>query len=358
MANYRAWAAATIIALIGGGGLYLHQKTEPPAKPVEEKTERPAPKQAHGFGIIDLDKIQLHHPDGEKLSELQATELRLRLELNEAMRVVQLPKPVPPDVNEKVFDEAAWQKNAQAVISQLAEIESRKKLAEDEYRKKSEPSYIERRNKIRDEFLNENLNIQLKLQNADNLHLTQEQINELLKQLEKVEFERNAAQKKLLDEWMAEIAKYVEESTAADEARLRAEAERLQREVDEQARQKQEEVAERNRELMERSIREIEERQVRRQELLTELRQVGDERAELERKILNSISEKAAMLASAYRLEMVLVKRVPFDDEKFLLKRQQMNFELKAPEHGGAIIFATEQTRDLTDELIKEMNRR
>ena len=358
MAIYKSWTAAAALAALIGGGLYVHETAQPPPKPVEDKNEKPAPRQAQGIGIIDLDKIQREHPDGEKLAQLQATELRLRLELNEAMRVVQLPKPKPPDVNEKVFDEAAWQKNAQIIISQLAELEQRKKLLADEYRKKSEPSYRERRDRVRDEFLNENLNIQLKLQNADNLHLTQEQINELLKQLERVEFERNAAQKKLLDEWMAEIEKFVIDSTADEEAHLKAEAERLQQEADEQSRQKQSEVAERNRQLMDQAIRDIEERQTRRQELLTAVQQVGNERAELEQKIFQSIADKAAMLASVYRLELVLVKREAFDEEKFLLRRPKKNFELKAPEHTGAVIFATNKTRDLTDELIKEMNRR
>lgn len=357
MANYRAWTAATFVALIGGG-FYFHHTTEPPAKPVEEKVERPASKEAEGVGVIDLDEIQNHHPDGEQLAELQATELRLRLELNEAMRVIQLPKPAPPEINEKVFDEAAWQKNAQEVMSQLAELEMRKKLMAEEYRKKSEPQYIERRNKVRDEFMNEHLNIQLKLQNADNLHLTQEQVDELVKQLEDVEFRRNSAQKKLLEQWMAEIEKFVIDSTAAEEARLKAEAERLQREVDEQSRKKQEEVAERNRQQMEQSIRDIESRQVRRQELLSSVQRVGNERAELEQKILNSIVDKAMMLASVHRLELLLVKRAPFDDEKFRLKRLRMNFELKAPEHTGAVIFTTKKTLDLTDELIKEMQRR
>ena len=356
MSNYRAWTAATIIALIGGG-LYFHETTEPPAKPVEEKAERSAPKEAQGVGVIDLDEIQKHHPDGEKLAELHATELRLRLELNEAMRVIQLPKPAPPAVNEKVFDEAAWQKNAQEVMSRLAELEMRKKLMVEEYRKKSEPQYIERRNKVRDDFMTENLNIQLKLQNADNLHLTQEQINELLKQLEDVEFRRNAAQKKLLDEWMAEIEKFVVDSTSAEEARLKSEADRLQREADEQSRQKQSEVAERNRKQMEQSIHDIEERQTRRQELLSSVQKIGNERAELEQKILNSIVDKAMMLASVHKLELLLVKRAPFDEEKFWLKRPQKNFELKAPEHTGAVVFPTKKTLDLTDELIKEMKR-
>lgn len=355
MANYKAWAAATAITALLGGGLYFHQK--PPAEPVEEKITEPAPRESHGVGIIDIEKIQRAHPDGEQLAELQATELRLRLELDEAMRVVQLPKPKPPETDEKIFDEAAWQKNAQAVISQLAELESRKKMAAEEYRRQSEPKYIEKRNKIRDEFLNENLNIQLKLQNADNLHLSQDQINELLKQLEAVELARNEAQKKLLDEWLTEIKKFAEESVAADEERLKAESERLQQEVEAQARKKQEDVTERNRNLMEQATREIEERQTRRRELLTAVQEIGAQRAALEQKIFDSIVDKATMLATVYRLELLLAKRDPVGDEKFSLQKESWTFELKPPEHVGAEIFVTKQTRDLTDELIKEMNR-
>ena len=171
--------------------LYFYSTPEP-VKPTENKIEKPAPNQ--GVGIIDIEKVHAAHPDGEQLEQLRAIELRLRLELHEAMRISELPKPKPPETNTEVFDEATWQKNAQIVISQLAELERKKKLAAEEYRKNSEPRYIEERNKIRDQFANEQLNIQLKLQNADNLRLKQEEINELSKRLEEIEFERNKLQ--------------------------------------------------------------------------------------------------------------------------------------------------------------------
>ena len=265
--NYRALAAAIATILIGGG-LYFYHAPEKPAEPEEKKIDKPAQK-IQGFGLIDIEKIQAAHPDGELLKNLQATELRLRLELNEAMRVVEMPKPEPPKINEKVFDEAAWQKNAQEVISQLAELESRKKLAAEEYRKKSEAHYLEERNKIRDKYVNENFNIQLKLRNADNLRLKPEEIDELTARLDKLEFDRNAEQKALLDKWLAEIEKYAEESVAADEARLKAESERLRAEVEAQARQKEFDVTERNKKIMEEALREMENRQVRRRELLS-----------------------------------------------------------------------------------------
>ena len=354
--NYKAVAAAMLILI--GGGLYFYGSPKISTEPVETKTEKPAQKKSQGFGIIDIEKIQAAHPDGEYLDELRARELRLRLELNEAMRIVELPKPEPPETNKEVFDEAAWQKNAQIVVSQLAELESRRKAALEEYRKKSEPRYIEERNKIREQFFNEQFNVQLKLQNADNLQLTQEQINELQQKIEEIEFERNRLQKELLEKWLAEIEKYANDSVAEDEVRLKAEADRLKAEVEVQTRQKEEDVTERNKKLMEDSLRNMEDRQIRRRELLTELNEVGRERAELEKKILNAIVDKATMLAAVYRLEMVFVKRNPDDNyDKILPRHIEWNFELKPPEKTGAVIFPGKEARDLTNDLIKEMNR-
>ncbi len=352
--NYWALAIAAMFALLGGG-LYFYETSKVPAEPVEEKKIE-QPVQKRGVGIIDIEKIQAAHPDGEELDYLRSTELRLRLELNEAMKTVELPKIPPPETNTEVFDEAAWQKNAQIVVSQLAELESRKKLAAEEYRQKSEPRYLEERDKITGEYLNENLNIQLKLQNADNLQLTQEQIDELLKRLDEVEFERNRVQKELLDKWMAEIKTYADESVAKDAERLKAEAERLRQIVEEQAHKKESDVTERNKKLMEDALREMEDRQIRRQELLSELNEVSRERAALEKKIFDSIVDKATMLAAVNRLDMVFVKRSPIE-EKFSLHRIDWNLELKPPERVGAVIFSGKNARDLTDDLIKEMNR-
>lgn len=351
--DYRVLTA--LMFLLIGGGLYFYQTPKMPAEPVDNKVEKPI-QENRGVGIIDIEKIQAAHPEGELLEELQATELRLRLELNEAMRVVTLPKIEPPETDKEVFDEATWQKNAQLVVSQLAELENRRKAAAEEYRKNSEPHYIEERNKIREGYLNEQLNIQLKLDNADNLHLTQEQINELIKQLEKVQFERNQHQKELLEKWKAEIVEYADNSVAEEKKKLKAEAERLRAIVEEQTRKKEADVTERNRKLMEDALREMEDRQIRRRELLAELNEVSRERAELEKKILDSIVDKATMLAAVNRLEMLFVKRSP-DEPKIFRRSIEWNFKLKSPEKVGAAVFPGKDAKDLTADLIKEMNR-
>lgn len=353
--KYRVLAA--IITILIGGGLYFYSTpTPPPEEPADNKFEEPKPNQ--GVGIIDIEKIQAAHPDGEQLKDLQATELRLRLELHEAMRITELPRPQPPTTSKEIFDEATWQKNAQIVISQIAELESKKKKAAEEYRKNSEPHYIEERNKIRDIFANEQLNIQLKLQNADNLRLPQEKVDELTKRLEEIQLERNKLQLELLKKWTAEIEQYAENSIAEEKTRLQAEAERLRQEVEEQSRQKESEVTQRNKKLMEDSLREMENRQGRRREILTALQEVSRERAELEKKILNSIVDKATMLAAVNRLEMVLVKHESKPSDKVLGRGVKWNFDFKEPEHVGAIIIAGKKSKDLTDDLIKEMGRK
>ena len=105
--DYRVWAAI-LTALIGGGLYYYGTPQQQTSAPVEKETQKPAP--TRGVGVIDIEKIQAAHTEGELLDELRAKELRLRLELDEAMRVVELPKPEPPETDEEVFDEAAWQK--------------------------------------------------------------------------------------------------------------------------------------------------------------------------------------------------------------------------------------------------------
>ncbi len=351
--NYRALAVAVITAIIGGG-LWLYGTPKSPADSTDKKIDKPEIREIHGVGLINIEKIQAAHPEGEHLQQLQATELRLRLELNEAMKIVELPRPQPP---EQVFDESTWQKNAQIVISQLAELESRKKLAAEEYQKKSEPHYLEERDKIREKFMNEQLNIQLKLRNEDLLELSQEEVDKMNERLDQIEFERNSLQRELYERWLAEIKEYSKNAFAEDEAKLKAEYEKLQAVMEEQTRKKESDVNLRNRKLMEDALHDMEQRQVRRRELLTELNEVSRERAELEQKILDSIVDKATMLAAVNRLEMVLVKRNVSPDENFLSRRIDWSFNLKSPEHVGAAIFPGKDSLDLTDHLIKEMNR-
>ena len=326
---------------------------EPPPK---IKVERPKPVEetdsVHGFGIIDLEQIQKNNPAGDELKELNAREIRLKLELNEVMRPVIPPK--LPEIDITPFEESAREKNMQNLISQLSEIRAKKQRAADEYKKKTEPDYMKKRDAIRDEYLNESFNIAMKLRNADILRLTQEQIQELEKRLDDLVIKRNDMQRALLDEWTAEINDYANAQFADEEERIKREAEETYNQYNDEAMAKIQELQERNRALMEAATNEIAFRQRRRKEILDELTETSNLRAELENKILNSIVDEAGKLGALNRLEMVFVKREsPYFEEKFFYGNTNFNLEQKK----STKIIAGKGAKDLTKDLLKALRR-
>ena len=351
MSNYRLTAAAVMTVLIGGG-LFLYE----PPKP--EIIERPKPvaqeNPVHGFGYIDFEQVVQKHSDGEKLKELIGKEIRLKLELNEIMRPVSPPK--LPEFDTTPFEESARERNMQNLISQLAEVRARKKRIAEEYRQKTEPEYLERRNANRDIFMNEAFNITLKIQNAETLHLTQEQVQALKQRFDELTLERNAKQKELLDEWTAEIAAYANEQVADDLARIQRESDELKQKYSEEAMQKLRDTQARNKALMEAAMQEIAFRQTRRRELFDELLKTSREREKLEDAILDSVTNEAGKLGSLYKLQMVFIKRDSSYVEKNLIGNAEMNFRLNSKKSPGVMVFEGKDTKDLTPDLLKTIH--
>lgn len=354
MSNYRLKAAAIIVLLIGGG-LLLY---EPPKQEKIENVESPEKikqeKPIHGFGYVDFEQVLQKHPKGEELKELIGKEIRLKLELNELLRPVSPPK--LPEIDTKPFEESAREKNMQNIISQIAELNARKKRLAEEYKKETEEDYIKRRNANREIFVNEAFNITLKLQNAQTLHLTDEQIQECKKRLDEITVERNLKQRELLDEWTAEIEGYVNEMVAEDEARIKKEAKEMEERYSEEAMKKMRETQERNKALMEAAMQEVTFRNTRRAEILNEILTTTKQRADLEDEIIVSITNEAGKLGAMYRLQMVLIKSEPSYTEKNLLQNTEMTLKLKTPKSPGAMIYEGTDTKDLTKDLLKTIH--
>ena len=354
MSNYRLKAAAVMTLLIVGG-LYLY---EPPKVEKTAPIERPEkPKQEvsiHGFGYIDFEQVLQKHSKGEELKNLIAKEIRLKLELNELMRPVTPPK--LPEIDTTPFEESARKKSMQNIISKAAELRARKKRIAEEYSKQNEEEYIRRRNAIRENYVNEEFNITLKLQNSKTLHLTDEKIQEYRKRIDEITMERNAKQKALLDEWAAEIEAYANAQVAEDEARIKKEAKEIEELYSEESIKKLRETQERNKKLMEAAMQEVTFRNTRRREIADELSQTMKERAKLEDEIIDSITNEAGKLGALYKLQMVLIKRETFNAEESLLKNAQMLFNIKTPKSPGAIIFDGNDTKDLTKDLLKTIH--
>lgn len=343
-------AAAILTSAIIGGGLYTNFFREPP-KPIEEKKiEQPKPIQ--GFGIIDLDKIKSKHPDGENLNELLKREKRLRLELDALLVPYQKPKDLePPKIDEKPFEDSAREKNLQSFISQMAELKAKKNQLTEKIRRESQEEYLRRRDEVTSIYFNRALNITLKLQNADNLRLTEDEINQLQVELDEIVAERNKKQGEMLAQWTAEINERVEKEIAPEESRIKQAAQENLQELQAETTKKIQDTQERNKNLMETAAKEIEARQKRRTEILQELATVTKERCELENRILDSIVDEVGKLGAMLKLEAVFIQSQPIEEKFFNDKKFEFNIK-KSP---GAKIYAGKNTPDLTNDLIRAM---
>lgn len=349
MLKYKLPAAA-LIGFLVGGGLYFYESSEVQNAEPQKKIQEPKPIQ--GYGVIDLERIKNKHPDGEQLKQLIGREARLKLELEAAMQPYQPPQE-KPEIDTKPFEDSARQKNMQAVMEKMSALKAKKVRLVEEFRADSQEEYLRRRDAVRGVYLNAALNITLKLQNADNLRLTQEEVDKLQAELEQITLERNVQQKKMLDEWTAEINQRVEDAISEEEKQLRQEFSQLREQSSAEADKKIRETQERNRALTENTIREIESRQKRRREILQEIGEVSRDRELLENKILSSIIDEAGKLGALSRLEMIFIKSNA-REEKFL-RFGDFSFDLQEKKSPGAKIYYSKGATDLTKDLIKVM---
>ncbi|MBR2179830.1 MAG: hypothetical protein IJ862_05505 [Selenomonadaceae bacterium] len=351
-------ALAGILAVLTSAGIgayhYFQPEETPPAPSKTEVVKEIEP--AEGIGFIDVEIVNDTLDKEGHLAELIKLETRLKLELKNALQPVLMS---PPKVEQKPFDDSVWLKNAQTVISEAAEIEKRRKKIAEEYMKSSEAEYFRKRDDVNNQFLNEILNIKLKLQNADSMRLTTAEKTELNNRLEEIQGQRNLVQKELKEEWVKEIADYANQAVKADEEKLKAKYQETKEKITEEARKTQEAAIERNKTLMEQAMQESKTRQDRRQKLLTELHDVTKERTELEGKMLDDISDLAAKLAVIHRLKLVLaVKDVRLNIDTPSLAVQSTTFSTDSVGFAATnepLIVTAANSVDLTDELIKEL---
>ena len=342
----------TVITSAGIGGYHYFQPEEPPPPPKKIEIIK-EPKPAEGIGFINLTAVRNSLDKEGRLAELTGMEIRLKLELKDALKPMLMS---PPKVEQKPFDDSVWQKNAQAVISEAAEIEKRKKQIAKKYKEDTEEEHLKKRDETNNQFLNEMLNIKLKLQNADILHLKPEQISEMEKRLEQIQVERNEKQKQLMEEWTKEIAAYAEEAVRADAEKLRAQAEEAKAKITEEAKKAQEAAIERNKTLMEQAMQESKTRQDRRKKLMTELQNVTKERRELENKMMDDMSDFASKLALIHNLKLVLaLSEAKLNIEIPSLEATQPSFDIDVSGLKKPLIITSSNAVDLTDELIKEL---
>ena len=354
--NKSIYATLLLTAIVGGLG-YVYVNDQPsapaPSRTAVDRIERPIA----GIGFIDPQRLIDADLYGNEFSRLDEREHFVRLELQNAMRPITITEPT---VEAKPFDDSVWQKNAQTIISEAAEINRRKQQAADDYRKATEADYLKRRDEINGQFLNEILNIKLKLQNAKVMRLTDEELATLNARLDELQHERGNIQHELEEQWIKEIADHAEEAIKEDVEKLRAQAQASMDRVKAQAQADREAAQARDRAVMERSQALTARRELV-QSLSGELEEIIEQRRALEEKLVKDIEDEAARLGVVNGLDAVVLRREVEASEKFFPFDfdEALSFDLMRDDKPlGLSIFPTSRTYDLTDDIIKDLKRR
>lgn len=329
-----ALASLGIAAL--GGWILRSWMEPPPPPPIEERNVT---------GFLNLQEASRAHPDYRRLQELREECTLLREEI---ASLLPLPLTNPPQVESKPFDDAGWQKNAQAIIGKRAELERRQKKAMEEYRGKTEEEYTRQREEIDATFLNAITNLRLKLENADVLHYSEETVQGLRNEMENLQRERGERQRALRNQWEEDIVQHGHEAIAEDLAELRAQAIATKEQFAAEAARRQSEAQSRNVQAMEQQM----EATQRFQKSLQRRQDLEDKEQEcrsLENHIFNDVAGKAAKVAILHHFTMIVAN--PATRLESLIPWQKW---VGPPPERYAPVIAS-QVEDVTQELINEL---
>ena len=325
------------------GGLYLLDKFT--AVEPEEVKPKDLDESALKFAIIDLDEVYRAYSANDDLESLQSEERRIKLELQTLLEPMKIKI---PEVDQKPFDDSIWQKQAQEIIGEMAAIERDEKRAAEKYRNDTSVEHYKKRDAIHDQYLNQILNLNLKIQNRDVLRLTDEEVAGYQAQIKALQTERSWKQWDLLQEWEAEIKAYAEESVRERKEKLKDNSlENLQK-IRDEALKKHAEVQARNAESMQKAVNQSLERQKNRERLLKELQSTVAKRISLENKIDMDLTEKAMRLAYKYQIDVILT--TPTKDLNTILNRNRLDF-IDEKTYPVVAVDAVDLTNELTDEI-------
>ena len=336
-------AGAMTIALLGGLGAWaLHSFLN---KPVQ-----PATPAVPTVGIVDVQRAMQVHPVYGELAKVreEAKALAADIEMDKAYleQLAIRPPAVQPEPFDKMAEKQALHKN----VMLGAHYQAQRQAAAKEWEERNRPEYDRVHDKVDGAYLNAILNIRLKLDNREVMRLSDEDVADLQAQLEKLQQERGADQKRLWEEYQSALSAYLDAFDEQNKGKLlQAQAETVQREQAAEA-ARQTAAQQRNIEAMKENLA----GQERAQKLLakrTALIEKETEARTMEAHILNDVASKAAKLAILHHLTLIVANPVQ---------------PLASLDFGSSVDFAPSaqpqlvptigiDVMDLTDELLREM---
>ena len=318
--------AAVLLVLACGLAFYLWSGGRQAVAPAGEKPV---------IGVLDLQQVAKAHPDYDKLVSLQQEVGSLEASLSLAQMKAELPAAKP---DEALFQEAAEQKHSLEAIKRHSQLVEELNALAEQKRQELKPELEAERSQVSQPYLNEVLNLRLKIDSADVLGITQEQVQEMLNRIDALQKERSVALDKLNDEQEA--------------AGPLAELKQLEAHERNMAQQQEFEkglaAQERNAAEMQQALSPVQEKisNARKQTLL-EAKKI--QLQQLQEKIYSDIAGLAAKLAIMHGLTLILSS--PADSLRGI-EYEQMQFGAWQPD---LLPVLNMDAMDLTDEMLREM---
>lgn len=329
--------AGAAVVLMSLCALWAYLMWQPPQP--EAVTEEPV------IGVLDMQQLIKAHPDYDRLQEVQQEIGRLENAL--ALEDINIPKASPvPD--KELFQESVYQKTRLDSLSRHAQLVQQLNALAEQKRQELKPQYEAERQAAGQKYLNEILNLRIKMDSADVLGLNSEQVQEMQAKINQLQQQRSQVLEALSQEQEERFRQLMAQEAAGPMAELKRLEAQTKQEFQQAELNKELAVQTRNVQAMEQAVSPVESKikSAKRRALLEgrrlQLKQIQD-------KIYNDIAGRAAKLAIMHKLTLILAS--PADNLRGI------DYENLAAGKWEPVLSPVigVNTLDLTEEMLQEM---
>lgn len=327
--------AAVVLVSLGALWAYLMWGAVKPETVVAEPV----------IGVLDMQQLIKAHPDYGRLQEIQRDIDHLENAL--ALEDIKLPQTAPTPEKE-LFQEAAGQKSRLDSLARHDQLVHQLNAMAEKKRQELRPKFEAEHQEAEQKYLNEMLNLRIKIDSADVLGLTPEQVQEMQVRIESLQQQRGQVVAQLTKEQEERFRQLMAQEAAGPMAELQRLEAQTKQELQQAELDKEMEVQNRNAQAMEQAVSPVESKinTAKKRALLEgrkiQLRQIQD-------KIRNDIAGRAAKLAIMHKLTLILAS--PADNLRGI-DYENLGAGKWEPTLSPVIGI---NTLDLTEEMLQEM---
>ncbi len=329
------------LVLIAAGIFYFWHKNTAPK--VQEDV-------SSAIATVDINRLMEKHPDYPKLVRLQIEKMQIFNQLkNYTVDDPALKSNVEITPAENVFSEVVEEQDNLRNIKSQQQLKEETAAKENELRNKMADERNSAIQELSNRYLNEILNCTVKLDNAKNLRMTEDEKQELLSRLETLKKQRGQAVYELEQQFNMRVAKELMDwrQQRAQELGI-ADASARQKDV-EDSQMKQQVERQRDSQYLQDRLEMMNARKKDSARLLVLLHTKDNEVKLLQKNILKDIGKLATKVAVQKHLKLV-VTNVAIDREGF---GNKMNLGFTSNILSGMVIGV--DAEDITNDILNEM---